>query len=163
MVSKDRGLLYVIWIVTGVLLYRFVPKTKIRHVIVVMFFKQFITWFLGLWVVEKGLIKYPVRFMKKSNKSSFTFEYFIYPSFCAIFNLNYPEKRNKVIQFLYYLFHVGLITGGEVLAERYTNLIKYVKWKWYYSFVSLGITNYISRRFYRWFYKNEFEESDTGG
>ncbi|WP_347551228.1 CBO0543 family protein [Pseudalkalibacillus hwajinpoensis] len=155
--SKDKCILYFIWIVTGVLLYKFIPRNKLRQGILVMFSKQCISWFFGLLVVEKGLIKYPVRLFKKSNKMSFTFEYFIYPAFCAIFNLNYPENRNKFIKFVYYLFHVGLITCGEVLAERYTNIIKYVKWKWYWSFLTLGMTNYLSRLFYKWFFKDEFE------
>ena len=155
--SKDKCILYLIWIMTGAVLFKYIPRNKIRHGILVMFFKQFVTWFFGLLVVEKGLIQYPVRLFKKSNKTNFTFEFFVYPAFCAIFNLNYPENRNKFIKFLYYVFHVGLLTSGEVLAERYTNLIKYVKWKWYWSFLTLGMTNYVSHLFYRWFYKDELE------
>ncbi|WLR59215.1 CBO0543 family protein [Guptibacillus hwajinpoensis] len=161
MVSKDKGILYLIWIVTAALLFKYIPRNKIRHGLVIMLFKHVVTWFFGLLVVEKGFIQYPVRFFRKANRTSFTFEYFVYPAFCAIFNLNYPENRNKIIQLLYYLFHVGIITTGEVIAEKYTNLIKYVKWKWYWSFITLSLTNFSSRVFYRWFYKEEFKVKES--
>jgi hypothetical protein len=155
--SKDKIILITIWLITIGLLLKNIPKHKIRHGMVAFLYKQLITWPVGLYVVEKKLIKYPVRFFNKANKSSFSFEYFIYPAFTAIFNLNYPENKNKFIKSLYYLSHTGLLTLGEVLAERYTNLIKYVKWKWYWSFISIGLTYYTSRLFYRWFFNTEFD------
>lgn len=159
--SKDKGILLFIWLVTIGLLFKYIPKNKIRHAVLIYLFKQTITWFYGLYVVEKGLIKYPVRlFFKKANKASFSFEYFLFPSLCAIFNLNYPEKKNKITKFLYYIFHTGLITGLEVLLERYTNLIKYKKWKWYSTFITIGTTYYTSRVFYRWFFKNEVNSDE---
>lgn len=124
---------------------------------VAFFYKQLVTWLFGLLVVEKGLIKYPVRLFKKANKTSFSFEYFFYPVLCAVFNLHYPENKNKLIKFLYYLLNIGFITLVEFFAERYTNLIKYIKWKWYWSFITLWLTNYSSRLFYRWFFKDEFK------
>lgn len=142
------------WIVTVLLLIRFVPKDKMREAQVAFLFKQIMTWVFGLAVVEKGLIKYPVRlFFKHANKSSFTFEYFVYPALCALFNLYYPEKRNGYVKSLYYIFHAGSITLFELFAVTYTNLIRYPKWSWYWSFITLGITNYFSRLYFRWFFK----------
>lgn len=152
--SKDKNILVMIWVVTMGLLYIYIPKNKMRHGWLAFFFQQMITWLFGLYVSEKKLIKYPIRFFKKANKSSFSFEYFLFPAFSAIFNVNYPENKNGIIKFLYYAFHSGLITGVEVLAEKYTNLIKYVKWKWYYSFITIWITYYMSRLFYRWFFRD---------
>ncbi|WNF38280.1 CBO0543 family protein [Bacillaceae bacterium IKA-2] len=154
--SKDRGILILIWLVTIGLLYNYIPKNKIRHAVLVYLFKQTITWFFGMFVVEMKLIKYPIKlFFENTNKASFSFEYFFFPSLCAIFNLNYPEKKNKIIKLLYYFFHTGLLTGLEVILERYTNLIKYIKWKWYWTFITIGSTYYLSRRFYLWFFKSE--------
>lgn len=155
--SKDKGILVVFWVTTIVLLTMYIPKNKLRNGIVAFLYKQVVTWLFGILVVEKGLIKYPVRLFEKANKTSFTFEYFIFPSFCALFNLHYPQNKNKLIKFLYYVFHSGIITGIEVLVEKNTNLIKYVKWRWYYSFVTIGISYYTSRLFYRWFFKSEFQ------
>ena len=80
-------------------------------------FKQSITFVLGLLVVEKKLISYPSRlFFRKTIKSSFTFEYFVYPAVCTLFNLHFPEKRHNVIKFLYYFYYSSIITGLEVIA-----------------------------------------------
>ena len=158
-VIRDYIILGLIWVGTTGLLFKYIPKDKIRHGILAFLYQQILTWTFGLLVVEKGLIKYPVRFFKKAYKSSFSFEYFIFPSFCAIFNINYPENKNKFIKFLYYIFFAGILTLGEFIAERYTNLIKYKKWKWYWSFITMSVTYYSSRLFYRWFYKEEFNQN----
>ncbi|WP_343065378.1 CBO0543 family protein [Bacillus benzoevorans] len=129
------------------LLFAFVPKNQIRHGSVAFLYKQMVTLLFGLIVVEKGLIRYPVRDFKKVYKGSFSFEYFIYPSICAIFNLHYPENSSKLVKLLYNSFYSGILTLGEVLIKRYTKLIEYKKWKWYWSFLTIGITNYSSRLF----------------
>ncbi|MBB5171954.1 CBO0543 family protein [Texcoconibacillus texcoconensis] len=136
------------------ILMLFIPKRKIREAQVAFLFKQVITWLWGLIVVEKGLIEYPNRlFFQKANKASFTFEYFIYPGFCVLFNIYYPEKRSQIIKSLYNLFWTSLITLPEVYAVKYTNLIKYKKWTWYWSFITIFITNAISRWYYKWFFQ----------
>lgn len=159
--DSNKGLLNVIWLITFGLLLVFIPKNKIRYAVVAFLFKQMLTWPLGLMVVKKDLITYPERYFKKENKSSFSFEYFIYPALCAIFNIKYPEKYNWFVKLLYIVFYAGAMTLGEVAIERYTNLIKYRKWKWYWSFLTLGITNYLSRLFYRWFFKDEFTSQSS--
>ncbi|WP_078379745.1 CBO0543 family protein [Sutcliffiella halmapala] len=142
------------WIVMAFLLIRYVPKNKIREASVAFLFKQLITWLFGLAVVETGLIKYPSRlFFKHATKSSFTFEYFVYPGLCVLFNLYYPEKRNLLVKALYYTFHAGIITFFELIAVNFTQLIRYPKWTWYWSFLTMWSSNYLSRLFFRWFYK----------
>lgn len=151
------------WSAIGVmtlLLYIFVPRNKIREAHTIFFFKQFVTWFFGLLVVEKNLISYPSRlFFKKTIKSSFTFEYYVYPALCVLFNLYYPERRNKMKKILYYFVHSGVITGFEIYALKYTNNIHYKKWKWYWSFLSIWFTYYLSRLYYKWFTKEEMPNS----
>ena len=142
------------WILASLLLIIFVPRNKIREANVAFLFKQIITWVFGLIVVEKNLIKYPYRlFFKKSNKTSFTFEYFVYPSICALFNVNYPEKGNSFVKVIYYTFYSSIITLFEILTLKYTKLIKYKNWHWYYTFSTLWTTFYLSRIYHRWFFR----------
>ncbi|WP_396897503.1 CBO0543 family protein [Niallia endozanthoxylica] len=113
------------------------------------------TWFFGLLVVEKGLISYPSRlFFRKATKSSFTFEYFIFPSFCVLFNLYYPEKRSSILKILYYCVYSAFITSFELFAVRFTNLISYKNWKWYWTFSTLCLTFYLSHLNHKWFFKD---------
>lgn len=150
------------WIVTSVILIKLVPKNRLKEAQVSFLFKQLITWLFGLIVVEKKLISYPYRqFFKKANKASFTFEYFVYPALCSIFNLYFPEKKHVLIKIFYYIFHTSIITGFEVFAERYTNLIHYKKWSWQYSFITIWCTYFLSRIYFKWFFyeKNQHKEA----
>ncbi|WP_227937219.1 CBO0543 family protein [Alkalihalobacillus deserti] len=152
--SKDKFSLLLLWLIMAGVLFKCIPQNKTRHGILAFFYMQTLTWFWGLVVTEKGLIKYPVRFFKQSNKSSFSFEYFIFPAMCSIFNIFYPKGKNKFFKLLYYILHSGIITAIEVMMERFTNLIEYKKWKWYWSFLTIGISYYSSRLFYRWFFSS---------
>ena len=144
-----------VWLIMIMLLLKFVPKNRIREAIVIFFFKQCITWFLGLLVVEKGLIRYPERlFFRKATKSSFTFEYFVYPALCVLFNLYYPEKRNRLIKILYYFIHSSLIAGLEMIGLKFTRLVTYTGWKWYWTLTTIWTTYYLSHLFHGWFFKN---------
>lgn len=159
--NRDYILIAIEWIITIVLLIRYIPKNKIREAHVIFFFKQLLTWLLGLTVVEFRLVEYPVREFPYANKTSFTFEYFVYPAICAIFNLHYPEKKSTFGQFMYYFYYCTAMTILEVLTEKYTNIITYIHWTWYLTWISLFLTFYISRKYYKWFFKLQ-QNNSTG-
>ena len=154
---KEIVILIATWILMIIMLIVFVPKDKIRHAQVLFFFKQLMTWLFGLITVELRLIKYPVRLFSYANRTSFSFEYFIYPSICVIFNLHYPKGSSKKKQFLYFFYYCTGMTIFEVLCETYTDLIEYIHWTWYWSWITLYLTLYLSRKYYLWFFKNENE------
>jgi hypothetical protein len=153
---KEKTIITSAYMIIIFLLIKFVPKDKLRHAVLPFLFKQAITCFFGLLVVEKKLIEYPYRpFFKKIYKGSFCFEYFFYPVFCVFFNLYYPDKRSALIKGIYYLVYSTIITGLEVLLVKYTKLIRYKKWNWYWSFITMWFTNYLSHVFYKWFFKDK--------
>ena len=153
---KEKGIVYSAIIMTMVLLIKFVPRQKIREAQVSFLFQQAITWFFGLLVVEKKLIKYPYRrYFKRAVKSSFLFEYFICPAISALHNLYYPEKKSVLRRLLYTCSYSGLITFLEFFIEKYTDLITYRKWSWYWSFLSLSSVFYLSWLYSRWYFKKE--------
>ncbi|MDD2211379.1 MAG: hypothetical protein PHV56_00105 [Clostridia bacterium] len=152
--NKDILILLAAWTITFFMLVFFIPKNKIREAIVIFMFKQVITWLIGLSVVELRLIEYPVELLfTYANRTSFSFEYFIYPSISAVFILNFPVRKSKVQQFMYYTYFCSIMTFLEVLCVKYTNIIKYIHWTWYVTWISLFLTFYISRQFYLWFFK----------
>ncbi len=143
------------WIIFTVALIIFVPRNRIREAWVIYLFKQIITWLLGLAVVELRLIEYPIRLFAYANKTSFSFEYFIYPAICVIFNLHYPVGKSSIKQLLYYIVYCSAITIIEVFCEKYTDIINYTGWTWYYTWLSLFATFYLTRMFYLWFFKTK--------
>ncbi|RXI96655.1 hypothetical protein DS745_23440 [Anaerobacillus alkaliphilus] len=142
-------------IVLSILLLKFVPRSKVREAHVSFLFQQVITWFFGLLVVEKGYLRYPYRILfKKASRSSFAFEYFIFPAITVLFNLSYPKSKGILSKVFHIFSYSGVITGLEIIAVKYTKLITYVKWKWYWSFLSLSFSFILSRLYFRWFFKD---------
>ncbi len=150
--SKEIIILVIAWIITAIMLIVFVPKSKLREAQVIFFFKQLITWLTGLVVVQYGLIEYPVRSFSNATKSSFDFEYFIYPSLCVIFNLHYPVGKSYIRQFMHYFYFCTVMTIIELVCERYTEIVTYIHWNWYVTWLTLFITFFISRKYYTWFF-----------
>src|SRR5699024_10269989 len=109
---------------------------------------------LALVFVEMKLIKYPVRLFDYASKASFTFEFFVYPAICAIFNVHYPEGKGKIVKFGYYALYTTVITVTEVIIEINTDLIEYIHWSWYWTWITLFTTFFLARSYYKWFFKN---------
>lgn len=151
--SKERIIEISSWIILAFLLIIYVPVDMLRHALVIFLFKQFMTWIFGHVVVELGLIKYPVRFFKKATSTSFTFEFFAYPALCVFFNLYYPFEDSIARQMLYFFAYTSGITVFEYVLERHTKLIKYIKWNWFCTWITILLTFLASNMFYRWFFQ----------
>jgi len=143
-------LLSVYAVATGILF--FIPKNKIRLAVVAFLFKQIITFLIGLVVVELGLLEYPVRLFSSINRTSFTYEYYVFPVTCAAFNVWYPNDRSTLIQLGYYVGFSSVLTIVEVIIEKYTDLIKYIHWEWYITWISICLSFFIARLFCVWFF-----------
>lgn len=151
--SKEVFILIAAWLITILILVRFVPKDKLREALVIFYFQQIITWIFGLLVVEYHLIEYPVRLFSYANRTSFSFEFFIYPGLCILFNLHYPSYKSKLTQFFYFAGYCTAMTFIEVLVVKYTDIANYLHWSGFYTWVTLFITLYVSRRYYLWHFR----------
>jgi hypothetical protein len=150
-------ILCAVWAVSLILLVFAIPKDRARIAHVAFLFKQMITWILGLLVVEFGLLEYPVRELASVNRTSITFEFFAYPAICAVFNAHYPSKRSLLMQLAYFCAYCTGMTAVELVIEKYTKLIDYLDWTWYWTWCSLFATFLCSRLFCVWFFKKRGE------
>lgn len=148
-----KSILYFVWITTTLSFFFLIPKSKVRLAIVAFLFKQAMTWPMGLYVVDMGWIQYPIRLFENSNKASFTFEYFAYPVLCMYFNIYFPERKSLLIRGAYYIMFCSVITVIELLLMHFTNLIRYIHWDAYLTWITLFITFYATRLFCLWFFK----------
>lgn len=151
--TMEQIILLLVWVLTAIILFIFISKDKILNALVAFHIKQLITFLFGLVVVEMKLIKYPVRLFDYASKASFTFEFFAYPAICAIFNVHYPEGKSKPVKFVYYALYTTVMTVTEVILEKYTDVIEYINWSWYWTWITLFVTFFLSRSYYKWFFK----------
>jgi hypothetical protein len=150
--KNDYLILYVIYACTFIS-FAFIPKNKIRQASIAFLFQQFVTWFLGLLVVELHLIEYPVRELSGVIKSSFVYEFLVYPTISAFYCIYYPLTSTRWKKFIYTSTFVTSITIPEIFFEKYTDLIHYIHWEWYVTWVSLYATLVLVWIFYKWYFK----------
>jgi hypothetical protein len=154
----ELTILYSIWSVTIFLLI-LIPKDRRKEASIAFLYQHFITWFIGLLVVEWHLIEYPVRLLASVNKTSFTFEFFVYPVISSFFALYYPNNRSLLIRLFYIAIFTSSLIIPEVIIEKYTDLLKYIHWEWYYSWLSVFFTLSLLRFFMKWFFKNSINRN----
>lgn len=140
------------WVITICLLCIGVPKHKYHEAQVSFFFMQTLTWVFGGVVVELHLISYPVRFFHHAFRTSFTFEYFVFPAVSALFNIYFPKKGTYINKTLYLVSFPSILTISEVLLEKYTDNIEYMKWSWFWSWLTILLSLYASYKYCQWFF-----------
>ncbi|KIL42133.1 hypothetical protein SD70_02885 [Gordoniibacillus kamchatkensis] len=140
-----------VWVISVLLLLIFVPRANVREAWISYIFLQLPTWFFGLAAVQWGLIIYPSRFFDKAVSTSFTYEFLALPVISAVFNLHYPKTRSFWPKIVYILAFPTILTLVEVILERNTLLVAYIKWTGYYSWITIAFTLLLGYWFYKWF------------
>src|SRR5687768_919278 len=139
----EKTILYTLLLISIGLLF-VIPHNKRRIAVIAFLFTQVFSWFLGLITVEFGLISYPIRLFNDANRSSFIFEFLLFPVVCSIFNAYYPAKRSRIIQLGYYYIFPTIMTILEVVLEKFTNLVGFIHWNWSLSWISLLFTFFLT-------------------
>jgi hypothetical protein len=138
-------------IALGLLVFS-VPKSKVREATLSLLFMQSLTWLLSGITVELKLISYPVRYFGYAFRTSFSFEYIIFPIISVIFNLYFPRNGTLFKKLIYIFVYPTVLIIGEVIVEKFTDNIEYLHWNWFYSWSSMLVTLFIAYLFFRWFF-----------
>ncbi len=133
----------------------YIPKNKRLQAQFLFLFIQFPTWMLGLSAVELHLLEYPYRELSKINRTSFIFEYLILPVLCIHFNAHFPKHATKLVKVGLYIGTSLSLTVVEIFLERYTDVIKYTGWDWYWTFLSVLFILWLSRIASLYFFRND--------
>ncbi|OCA88499.1 hypothetical protein A8F94_24415 [Bacillus sp. FJAT-27225] len=147
------------WILIGVIviaiftIIKLIPRSRAREAWVNLLFLQVITWPAGLFVVEMGWIDYPIQLFDGKNhynRTSLTFEFFVFPIVAIIFSLYFP-RVGKLGAMIYYVCFTGFFTIIEAILEKTTRLVDYHEWTWYWTFITVNIALFINHKYYQWF------------
>ena len=97
---------------------------------------SFFSIFIGVLVVEKKMIEYPISFLSNYFSSSILYEYLLLPVVCIYFyQATYYSRYPNII--LKCALYTSVLTIIEVFLERYTDLIEYHTWTWIHTFISI--------------------------
>ena len=147
------------WLLTIALLLLLVNRKQLLEAQVSFMFMQVLTWLFGAVIVENKLIAYPVDFLNYAYRTSFSFEYFIFPAVSAIYNIHFPRHFGLLVKTCYILGIPGAITALETVIERKTEIIDYINWHWFWSFSTMTVTLLLSYWYYMWFFRRIKRES----
>lgn len=130
------------------------PKNCHRRLLFATILCQTFTWLNSLILVKLGLLSFPAREFPHASELPFTLKYLFYPLICG-FYIIYQPKKNKYYPLLYQLLWVSSLTILEVLMEKYTNLIKYIDFTWYWSWIDIFCLFTITNIIYKWFFHDK--------
>ncbi|MDF2958391.1 MAG: hypothetical protein K0S39_126 [Paenibacillus sp.] len=153
MVDIDRLVESAVWGVGALLILLFVPKKKYREAWISFLFMSVPIWISGLFVVQFGLVEYPSRFMAAAMNTSFTYEFFALPVISVLYNQYYPSDKSLPLRLGYILSYSIVLTVTEIILEAYTDLVEYIHWNWFMTFLSVMLILQVSYWFYVWFIK----------
>ncbi|ANB61017.1 CBO0543 family protein [Anoxybacteroides amylolyticum] len=142
----DRLILWTLFIIgialLGVSLFR--KPALMKDSLLVFALKAYFSTFFGVFVVEAHMLDYPVRFLPSYFDTSILFEYFLFPIVCVYFYQTTYYSSFGVILWQCALY-TAAITIVEVLCEKYTDLIEYHTWTWWYSFLTIFFLSFFVR------------------
>lgn len=100
--------------------------------LIVFLFSAYLALPLGVILVRLGYFSFPVRFLSSYFESSILFEYLVLPILSVIY-----YKSTMRLAFLKsagyaMLYSIG-IASLEVILEKYTNLMVYIHWSFFYT------------------------------
>lgn len=149
--TMEKCILAAVYIVCLTML-AFVPKRGRRQAIAVFLFQETLTWIMGLFVVEYGLLAYPVREMA-TTRTSFVFEFLALPTVSVYYNLYYPESRAPSVRMAYTAAWVAAVVVPELWLEAHTDLVRYIRWNGLWSVITLTLCLGLSRLYCKLFFR----------
>ncbi|OQP05484.1 hypothetical protein B1690_13630 [Geobacillus sp. 46C-IIa] len=129
----------ILWLLVAIgiglllLSFRFLPN---KEVWLSFLLNAYATGFFGAIVAGAGLLEYPVRFFAAYTDNSVIFEYLLYPV-VSVYVYATSRRSRRLGVAAQCAGYAAALTGLEVIFERYTDLIKYHRWTWKHSFVTM--------------------------
>ncbi|UOQ93929.1 hypothetical protein MUO14_02805 [Halobacillus shinanisalinarum] len=136
-------LLWIFYILGATLLLFSLKKPPRRNWLLIYFTTAYFAVFLGNLIVEYHFLTFPVTLFKHLD-GSVLFEFLLFPVICIYY---YQTTYHSAIFGIVWQAAVysGALTIVESFLEMYTDLIKYLQWDWYYTWISVFIFMVIVR------------------
>ncbi|WP_169802783.1 CBO0543 family protein [Neobacillus soli] len=148
-------IIILMWVIGVISFVKFTPKNHHRRVIFAVLVCQSLTWLNTLFHVKFNLLSFPVRELPKATDVLVTTEYLFYPLVCGFYIISVPKKVNNYLRPFYLSLWVSGLTIFDVIIEKYTNLIVYVHYDWYWTWLDFFCLFAVVNIIYHWFFKEK--------
>ncbi|WP_396953728.1 CBO0543 family protein [Neobacillus mesonae] len=145
----EYKVIILLWITGLISLIKFVPKNRRRRMSFAVLLCQAFTWLSSMFHVKYHLLSFPVKEFPKATDLLITTEYLLYPLIFG-FYIIYEPKKSILSRISYLSFWISILTVLDVLLEKYTDLIEYVHYDWYWTWVNFFALFSISNIIYQW-------------
>ncbi|MEI7026387.1 CBO0543 family protein [Paenibacillus sp. y28] len=136
------------------LLWRFVPRQRIREAWVSFLFTQVIAWSAGGLIYNAHLISAPVRLFPAATHQNVMTAYFIFPALSALYYIHFPMGRFK--RFLCTCAYSGVVALLTFCMDAFTDLLRFDHWNAAHYFVFSLVTLPVCRWFTLWFFRKPY-------
>jgi hypothetical protein len=152
--SVEFVILIAMWAIGIISFLIFTPSRHHRKLIFGYLVCKTLIWLSTLFHVKFNLLIFPIREFPKATDLLLTTEYFFYPLMCG-FYIIYEPKLNYFIRFLYLSSWISILVIVDVMIEKYTNLIEYIHYDWYWTWLNFFCLFALSNKIYRWFFREK--------
>jgi hypothetical protein len=149
--SKEALVLVLIWVVGISTFVLFIPKNSRRRFIFAYLSCQSITWLNYLILLQLNFLSFPIREFPIATDILFTTASFFYPLIFAFYK-HYELKVENLSRLLYLFIWISGITFFDKMIELYTNLLSYLNYTWYWSWLDFFCLFALSHVIYQWFF-----------
>lgn len=149
------GYLFILisWIVSVVLLFIVVPRSRIREYLAVFLCFQALTWLTSIILTSFDMLSSPVRLFDRATKISFTSEFIVYPTVAVVFHRWFPSREGKMRVFFHYMLFVGGISL-YTLVGKFTGVMSFkMEYLFRYAF-NFTFELWVCRRYIVWLMGN---------
>ncbi|MFB5193438.1 CBO0543 family protein [Neobacillus sp. KR4-4] len=151
--NKEILILLFSWIISILLLFKYIPVNRKRTAHLTFVFVQAIAWIFQYFQLLFGLVEFPYREFDYATRMSFSLHYLTYPTFGVLFIMLYPLNKGRIRIILHFLIFALAISTYTFLIEKYSSLFEFRKWNIYIGILSNMIILYIVKKFVFWYQK----------
>ncbi|WP_026568348.1 CBO0543 family protein [Bacillus sp. UNC41MFS5] len=153
--SVDYVIIILMWVIGIIAYIFFTPKKRYRKVLVTLLICQALLWVNSLFHVEFNLLAFPVREFPKATDLLITTEYFFYPLLSGLYIAYEPKRSSYLIRLIYLSVWSSVIAIYDQMLVNYTNLVEYVHYAWYFTWLDFFCIYAATNVIYQWFFKDK--------
>jgi hypothetical protein len=152
--NVEATILSLMWIIGISSIVLLIPKDRFRKSLFALLTFQAFIWISALLHVKFGLISFPIREFPKAVDVLFSAEYFFFPFIYAMYFIFEPVV-GFLGRFCYLIFWISGLTLIHVLIERYSDLLNYENYTWYWAWLNFFVVFLLSNLVCKWFFKDK--------